>query len=266
MFSDYQTGDLSGVPAFGPAHAPHFDGPSGYSGPPPTPVSTESLLARQRVSLPGMVRKPQLVSLLVWPHGECDPVAEIRRIFTRGGMAAFNALAISGIPTVAERHGRILSATPFETGDKKFELAHPPAGFVPGLGGDTQLVGECWQIKPWWSPLLDFFFGKPETWRTFLVSRLVVRRYDVPAAETHGVPISYWETEAAIYVYPTAGSPQGRKGQSPLAISHYLKRAEMIGQLLHRYLDRYPASPAAIEWRRNLPPERTAAVAGTGTA
>jgi hypothetical protein len=231
------------------------------------------------------VRQSPIVSVLVWPHGPCDPINEMRRLLRAAAMAPLSAGSIDkdDVPRliVMEKHGQVLSATPFDVGKKRLDLTNPPAGFVAGVGGETQLVSECWQIEPWWSPYLDFLFGKPETWRTFLVARMVVRRYDVPAADSGnvqsslgetavlvdqgslpqkraGIQTSYWETEATFYV-DGLRSVSGTGRLYPTNIAHqYLRRAENVARELNDYLNLHPAPSVAIKWRANLPSQRTA--------
>jgi hypothetical protein len=58
------------------------------------------------------------------------------------------------------------------------------------------------------------------------------------------------------YVYVNELAPDDIHKRMQKPILAYQRIAEIVAEKLGEYLNRHPASPAAIDWRASLPPTR----------
>lgn len=67
----------------------------------------------RRVNMPGIARNLNTVEVLVWPHGQCSPEKELRRVMKGLNCIRLDLRQTSSLPDIEKMEYKLLSANPF---------------------------------------------------------------------------------------------------------------------------------------------------------
>jgi hypothetical protein len=203
------------------------------------------------LDLPGIARGRTSVHVLYWPHGMCEPRAEIARSAARWGLERYDPRYQHALKPFSHNEPRLLAG--FVPGGSD-ETGTLPSGWYRGAAGTTHLWRDCFRLRR----KTAIFSQKPATYdqdhRTFLVAMGATWHY-------HHTP-KFWyygdyETRVKFGIYSQPfGGPGGYQydEDSIRALRH---AAERIANDIHDYLAANPPPAGAVEFRRKMDPRLT---------
>jgi hypothetical protein len=103
----------------------------------------------RRVNMPGIARNLNTVEVLVWPHGQCSPEKELRRVMKGLRMVRLDLRQTSSLPDLEKTEHKLMSANPFAA--VQDDLNPPNGWFRHNSGtqarGKTFLWREFYQVE-----------------------------------------------------------------------------------------------------------------------
>ncbi len=193
-------------------------------------------------NLPGIARNNTTVEVLAWPHAECKPMEETRRIMANAGLTRLDLRQSSQLADIEKRdRTAVLSNQPF--GDPK-NISNRPNGWFRGVEGETHLWREFYQVKEcarvgWW--------GSTPTDRDCYGTFLCV----------FGVTYKYgrcedYETRVAFAVWSVPYSRQGQWTYKWEQIKAHREVAENAAKSMSWFFKRFPGLTASVNQRKRI--------------
>jgi len=240
--------DLSGFSTSSPGSLPGFHGLGAGVDP------SNSDWARP-VKLPGIAGDTKAVTVLEWPHAECDPQTRVQQAAREMALEhyEYHANGIRNVEATLRGIRRMPSSWPRHK-DLWDEHAQPvddtmdplkrPSGWYKGATGTTHFWRECYQPRPTLGWLLPRSQREREKWRrTFLMISGATWRYSqVDDCETLIVlsVVSYPFVESGVFVHDRD------------EIRVYRSYAEQLAEKIASYLRLHFASPEARRRRLDM--------------